>query len=102
MRDLDLRQRSGGATVIAVVRKEQPLANPSPTLEIETNDTLVPGRQSRLSRCRCGPDQGPRKTSGRMSRCRFGMLLPRRKACDASVQKQDIDVPMLRRNLFKQ
>ena len=41
LRDLDLRQRSGGATVIAVVRKEQPLANPSPTLEIETNDTLV-------------------------------------------------------------
>jgi K+/H+ antiporter YhaU regulatory subunit KhtT len=41
LRDLDLRKRSGGATVIAVVRKEQPLPNPSPTLEIEVNDTLV-------------------------------------------------------------
>jgi CPA2 family monovalent cation:H+ antiporter-2 len=41
LRELDLRQRSGGTTVIAVVRKDQPLANPSASLEIELNDTLV-------------------------------------------------------------
>jgi CPA2 family monovalent cation:H+ antiporter-2 len=41
LRDLDLRQRSGGTTVIAVVRRDQPLANPSASLEIELNDTLV-------------------------------------------------------------
>jgi len=41
LRDIDLRRRSGGATVIAVVRKEKSLANPSADLEIEVSDTLV-------------------------------------------------------------
>lgn len=41
LRQLDLRRHSGGATVIAVVRSEAPLTNPSPDLALEANDILV-------------------------------------------------------------
>ncbi|MEB3323596.1 MAG: TrkA C-terminal domain-containing protein, partial [Synechococcaceae cyanobacterium] len=38
---LDLRRRSGGASVIAVVREGQAETNPSPELELKPNDNLV-------------------------------------------------------------
>jgi len=41
LRGLDLRSRSGGASVIAVVRDGRAETNPSPDLRLEANDNLV-------------------------------------------------------------
>ena len=41
LRELDLRERSGGATVIAVVREGKPNLNPSPDEPLAANDNLV-------------------------------------------------------------
>jgi CPA2 family monovalent cation:H+ antiporter-2 len=41
LRELDLRQRSGGASVIAVVRRGTATTSPSPDLRLEPNDHLV-------------------------------------------------------------
>jgi CPA2 family monovalent cation:H+ antiporter-2 len=41
LRGLDLRGRSGGASVIAVVREGRALTNPSPDLRLQANDNLV-------------------------------------------------------------
>jgi CPA2 family monovalent cation:H+ antiporter-2 len=41
LRGLDLRRRSGGASVIAVVRSGKAETNPSPDLRLEANDNLV-------------------------------------------------------------
>ncbi len=41
LRELDLRRATGGASVIAVVRGEQPFVNPSPDLTLEAGDYLV-------------------------------------------------------------
>lgn len=41
LQELDLRRRSGGASVIAVVREGKPTTNPSPDMRLCANDNLV-------------------------------------------------------------
>jgi K+:H+ antiporter len=41
LQELDLRRRSGGASVIAVVREGKPTTNPSPDMRLGANDNLV-------------------------------------------------------------